>query len=124
MAGEQNKTLSLKIDCPDCDGEGERQFGEGTHKDICPTCNGKGELELSEQQISILTKYLELRDNGTSDAVARMAIAEEQTGKSGLCFENWQAKKDILAFIDRISIAHVPELRQFLRERFNKNKAK
>jgi len=120
MSGKEGKVISFKIDCPDCDGEGKRQFGEGIHKDICPTCNGKGELELSEQQIGILTRYLELRDNGTSDAVARMVITEGQTGKSEFCFENWKSKKDISAFLDRISIAYVPELRQFLKERLKK----
>lgn len=106
---------SLMIDCEDCGSKGEVQLGEGVQKGICPTCEGKGELEIPKSDLEVIKEYLEWREKtiGTHwDALADMA---QERGKD--LDSRQEAHKEIMEIIHRISIANVPELRQFMRER-------
>ncbi len=111
----------LKIDCRHCDTRGERVLGEGVTRGRCPNCDGKGTIELTKNEIAILIRYLELREEGLNDEDARFSMACEMLKiKGGIMSDDphlREALSKISATIDDISISYVSELRDFLIKR-------
>jgi len=120
----EKEITPLKIDCRHCDTKGERVLGEGVTRGTCPNCDGKGEIELTKSGMDTLVRYLSLREEGYNDPEARDTMAlEELSKKEGK--RRLRATSDelgsylskISAVINDISIAFVPDLREFLFER-------
>ena len=67
------------VDCPDCDGTGERECETCSHETECTTCDGHGELEWSDlnesQKARLLTR--------TAYAAAVIADAKAWAGWLG-----------------------------------------
>ncbi len=109
-----SKKKPLKMDCERCQGKGEEPLGEGLHKATCHVCKGKSEVELTELQLEIIKEYLKRRANGLTHAVAILTMAQDQAKEA----EDVDTACDqISKLIDKISIANVEEIRQFMAAR-------